>query len=283
MSVIYLPLPMHGLAGFRSRRVGLTDPRRRRRFVIATPALAAIALSLVLLASGLAAPAWAQGEGGLEVVEEGGDPLVIEGKIGEGIASFSRSVRLKATGGPVDEVQDAGEGDTPARIDRSNITITPGVAIDDGDTRDVRVTVSGVEQPGTYLGTLTFRAEGDTRTPRREAVLGVTLRAVPIPDVVPEPAGGVAFQLARSASHFPLDLLTPLTDWIFLPPRQGEGGKRRAPVSWPEALRAVRGWLEPWIMLGRYWRVYSGMPPPRELRALLDRVFSGRSLYLYVR
>ena len=25
------------------------------------------------------------------------------------------------------------------------------------------------------------------------------------------------------------------------------------------------------------------LPPPRELRALLDRVFSGRSLYLYVR
>jgi hypothetical protein len=48
-------------------------------------------------------------------------------------------------------------------------------------------------------------------------------------------------------------------------------------------LRAVRGWLEPWIMLGRYWKAYSGMPPPRELKALLDRVFSGRGLCLYVR
>jgi hypothetical protein len=48
-------------------------------------------------------------------------------------------------------------------------------------------------------------------------------------------------------------------------------------------LRAVRGWLEPWIMLGRYWRAFSGMPPPSELRVLLESVFSGRGLYLYVR
>ena len=55
------------------------------------------------------------------------------------------------------------------------------------------------------------------------------------------------------------------------------------PASWPEALRAVRGWLEPWIMLWRYWRAFSGMPPPKELKALLERVFSGRGIYLYAR
>ncbi len=59
-------------------------------------------------------------------------------------------------------------------------------------------------------------------------------------------------------------------------------GERRPRVSWPETLRAVRGWLEPYIMLWRYWRAFSGMPPPKELRALLERVFSGRGLYLYV-
>jgi hypothetical protein len=35
-------------------------------------------------------------------------------------------------------------------------------------------------------------------------------------------------------------------------------------------------------MLWRYWRAYSEKPPPKELRALLDRVFLGRGLYLYV-
>ncbi len=53
-------------------------------------------------------------------------------------------------------------------------------------------------------------------------------------------------------------------------------------MSWPEALRVVRGWLEPYVMLWRYWRAYCGMPPPLELKALLEQVFSGRGLYLYV-
>jgi hypothetical protein len=62
------------------------------------------------------------------------------------------------------------------------------------------------------------------------------------------------------------------------------GGKMpRRVCSWPKALRTVRGWLEPWIMLSRYWRAFSKMSPPLELKALLDRVFSGKGLYLYVR
>jgi hypothetical protein len=60
-------------------------------------------------------------------------------------------------------------------------------------------------------------------------------------------------------------------------------GERRPPVSWPEALRAVRRWLEPWIMLWRYWRAFCGMPQPQELGVLLEHVFSGRGLYLYAR
>jgi len=54
-------------------------------------------------------------------------------------------------------------------------------------------------------------------------------------------------------------------------------------VSWPEALRAARGWLEPWVMLWRYWRTFSDLLPPLELRLLFERVFSGRGLHLYVR
>ena len=53
-------------------------------------------------------------------------------------------------------------------------------------------------------------------------------------------------------------------------------------MSWPEALRAVRGWLEPYVMLWRHWRGYTDLPPPKELRALLEWVFSGEGIYLYV-
>lgn len=36
-------------------------------------------------------------------------------------------------------------------------------------------------------------------------------------------------------------------------------------------------------MLWRYWKAFSDLPPPVELRALLEWVFSGRGLHLYVR
>ena len=71
--------------------------------------------------------------------------------------------------------------------------------------------------------------------------------------------------------------------------RTPEGGKRsdaphKAPdLSWPVALRRVRAWLEPYVMLMRYWRAFSDLPPPEELRALLEWVFSGKGLYLYAR
>jgi hypothetical protein len=52
--------------------------------------------------------------------------------------------------------------------------------------------------------------------------------------------------------------------------------------SWPVALRAVRAWLEPWIMLWRYWRAWSEQPPPPPLRALLEWLWRGRGIDLYV-
>jgi hypothetical protein len=36
-----------------------------------------------------------------------------------------------------------------------------------------------------------------------------------------------------------------------------EEAKQRVRVCWPVALRKVRAWLEPWLMLGRYWRAWS--------------------------
>jgi hypothetical protein len=47
-------------------------------------------------------------------------------------------------------------------------------------------------------------------------------------------------------------------------------------------VRTVRGYLEPWVMLRRYCRAYSAKPPPPQPKALLERVFSGQGLYLYV-
>ncbi len=65
-----------------------------------------------------------------------------------------------------------------------------------------------------------------------------------------------------------------------------ERGKKRTesrhPLCWPEALRKVRTWLEPYVMLWRYWKAYSDRPPPKELRRLLEWVFVGKGLYLYV-
>jgi hypothetical protein len=68
-----------------------------------------------------------------------------------------------------------------------------------------------------------------------------------------------------------------------------EAGKKEAnysegeklPRSWPVALRRVRGWLDPWVMLWRFWRAWSKAPPPPPLQALLDAVGEGHSLDLY--
>ena len=65
----------------------------------------------------------------------------------------------------------------------------------------------------------------------------------------------------------------------------GSGGiaplARRPATCRPEALRAVWSWLEPYVALWRYWRAWSGRPPPTELAPLLDRLRRGRGLYLY--
>ena len=73
----------------------------------------------------------------------------------------------------------------------------------------------------------------------------------------------------------------------FLPrPREREkkisaGKDVRPQVSWPMALRAVRGWLEPWIMLRRYWSGWSSQPPPPAVQLLLRWVEKGHAIPLY--
>jgi hypothetical protein len=48
--------------------------------------------------------------------------------------------------------------------------------------------------------------------------------------------------------------------------------------SWPVDLREVKRWLDPWVMLWRFWRAWSNAPPPPALQALLDAVGSGQPL-----
>jgi hypothetical protein len=73
----------------------------------------------------------------------------------------------------------------------------------------------------------------------------------------------------------------------FLPMPQERGKKiseehrARPHMCWPVALRAVRGWLEPWIMLRRYWRAWSEQPLPPLLQRLLDQLGQGQGLFLY--
>ena len=52
-------------------------------------------------------------------------------------------------------------------------------------------------------------------------------------------------------------------------------------LCWPEALRKVRTWLEPYVMLMRYWKAYSEKPPPKELRRQFEWVFLCKGLYRY--
>src|SRR4028119_1624396 len=62
---------------------------------------------------------------------------------------------------------------------------------------------------------------------------------------------------------------------------RGPTTTRRPEVSWPAALRKVRAWLEPWLMLRRYWRAWSQLPPPPDLQALLASLQHGFPIYLY--
>jgi len=55
----------------------------------------------------------------------------------------------------------------------------------------------------------------------------------------------------------------------------------RPQVSWPKALRAVRAWLEPWVLLQRFWQAWSTHPPPPQLQSLVDCLGRGQALFLY--
>lgn len=47
------------------------------------------------------------------------------------------------------------------------------------------------------------------------------------------------------------------------------------------ALRQVRGWLEPWWRVWRYWHAWTTLPPPAELQHVLDWVGQGRGIEMF--
>lgn len=102
---------------------------------------------------------------------------------------------------------------------------------------------------------------------------------------------GLSAALSRSAGTITAAQLSAASTPLRLtlsPKRRWGGGKMertqppRPRLSWPAALRAVRAWLEPRIMLWRYWRAWSTRPPPRPLQLLLDRLTHGHGIRLYL-
>ncbi|WP_141713804.1 hypothetical protein [Streptomyces sp. AVP053U2] len=50
---------------------------------------------------------------------------------------------------------------------------------------------------------------------------------------------------------------------------------------WPKALRTVRSWLTPALVLRRRWTAWSTKPPPAEPQELIDAVTTGQGIQLY--
>jgi len=85
----------------------------------------------------------------------------------------------------------------------------------------------------------------------------------------------------RREAEAPAHCSSPTTDEVARRKKISASSVDRPRVSWPVALRQVRSWLEPWIMLWRYWRAWSTPPPPGALQQLLDWLWQGRGISLY--
>jgi hypothetical protein len=65
-------------------------------------------------------------------------------------------------------------------------------------------------------------------------------------------------------------------------PERGKNIRPKQPLSWPQALRAVRAWLAPFRWLTRCWKAWAQAPPPPALATLLDAVASGVPINVYL-
>jgi len=125
----------------------------------------------------------------------------------------------------------------------------------------------GCKQVKDELGWADFQVRSDTAIRRRQALVNC------------------AFSFCWAAwltDHPPRHDAAPQPE-----PGGGERGPRAAgpppAPSWPRALRAVRAWLFPWIVLRRWWPAWSTAPPPRQLQALINSVAAGCGPHLYIR
>ena len=57
--------------------------------------------------------------------------------------------------------------------------------------------------------------------------------------------------------------------------------RKKSLATWPQALRRVRAYLEPYLHLLRFWQACSNAPPPAELARLLERLRQGHGINLY--
>ncbi len=88
-------------------------------------------------------------------------PLVILGTLDGETSAFSGHVRLSVTGGDVTELRmlasDLVEKDSPSQlIERRYLSIPAGTSLSVNQPLDVEVTVSNVNHPGVYTGTIKF-------------------------------------------------------------------------------------------------------------------------------
>ncbi len=94
------------------------------------------------------------------------------------------------------------------------------------------------------------------------------------------------YHQAHAASEEPQTFLTQLVPTAVSQENKVEKKKEaeipiRPQVSWPKALRAVRAWLEPWVLLQRFWQAWSTHPPSPQLQTLVDCLGRGQALFLY--
>ena len=121
-------------------------------------------------------------------VDQGDIPLVIKGTLDKETTSFSSNVRLRVMGGEIKDLQLLpsdllNTDDDSVAIARSEITIPTGISLNDGQPRDVRVTVNNITRPGGYKGNLKFMVSGQRESKPLEIPLELNIDAEP--NVVP--------------------------------------------------------------------------------------------------
>jgi hypothetical protein len=141
----------------------------------------------------------AQGEGPI-VVDEYDSPLVITGLLGEG-GGFEGNMRLTSIQGDVESfiflASDLTSEDGVHVVGRQHVSIVGDATLDADIPKNFMITITGVEAPGTYIGTLEILERGEER--ERALVVPLTVIAKAQPSLSPLPGTDrVQLKLVRS-------------------------------------------------------------------------------------